>query len=276
MELTPDGRSAYEAKEWFMFVDGASNQARSGAGNNNQEEYEALLVGMRLARELEAKVLTTKSDSKLVTGQVNGEYQVRDPQLIKYWERALKMAATFKKFTLLHVPRDQNKRADLLSKLASTQKRGQQRLFIHENLSESTTDKREVCCIEEKRTWMSPFLEYLKEDRLSSDVVKAKEVVKEASKYTLVGQQLYRKGFSFPLLRCEVHEGTCRTHIGGRALTIKITKANYYWPTLKHECMEYMKKCNKCQKFMEPHKVPQNSYTRSLHLGHFSNREWIS
>ncbi|RDX72675.1 hypothetical protein CR513_47801, partial [Mucuna pruriens] len=42
--------------------------------NNNQVEYEALLPGMRLAKELEAKTLTTKSDSKLVTGQVNGEY----------------------------------------------------------------------------------------------------------------------------------------------------------------------------------------------------------
>ncbi|RDX92246.1 hypothetical protein CR513_25654, partial [Mucuna pruriens] len=47
-----------------------------------------------------------------------------------------------------------------------------------------------------------------------------------------MGQQLYRKGFSFPLLRCmdeeefeyviyEVHEDVYRTHKGGRALASK-------------------------------------------------------
>ncbi|RDX96222.1 hypothetical protein CR513_21143, partial [Mucuna pruriens] len=47
--------------------------------NNNQVEYEALLAGMKLVRELWAQILTAKSDSKLVTGQVNGDYQARDP-----------------------------------------------------------------------------------------------------------------------------------------------------------------------------------------------------
>ncbi|RDX87999.1 hypothetical protein CR513_30459, partial [Mucuna pruriens] len=61
----------------------------------NQVEYEALLAGMRLARKLEVKKLKAKSDSKLVTRQVNGEYQARDPQLTKYWERAMKMAFAF-------------------------------------------------------------------------------------------------------------------------------------------------------------------------------------
>ncbi|RDX83981.1 Retrovirus-related Pol polyprotein from transposon 17.6, partial [Mucuna pruriens] len=96
----------------------------SGA-TNNQAECEALLADMKLARELQAKVLTTKSNLKLVTSQVNGEYQARDPRLTKYWEKAMKMEVAFEKFTLLHVPQEHNERADLLSELASTQKRGQ-------------------------------------------------------------------------------------------------------------------------------------------------------
>ncbi|RDX84096.1 hypothetical protein CR513_34905, partial [Mucuna pruriens] len=36
--------------------------------NNNQAEYEVLLVGMKLAKELEVRTLTAKSDLKLVTG----------------------------------------------------------------------------------------------------------------------------------------------------------------------------------------------------------------
>ncbi|RDX87155.1 hypothetical protein CR513_31406, partial [Mucuna pruriens] len=61
---------------------------------------------MKLAKELEAKILTANSDSKLVTGQVNGEYQFRDPQLIKYLEKAIRMATTFEKFTLHHMPQE--------------------------------------------------------------------------------------------------------------------------------------------------------------------------
>ncbi|RDX93046.1 rnhA, partial [Mucuna pruriens] len=140
-ELSPEDRPSVEEGEWYLSVDGSTNQAGSGAGvilegpggvlveqslhfdfraSNNQAEYEALLAGMRLARDLEAKILITKSDSKLVIGQVNNEYQTRDPQLSKYKERVVKLAADFEKFRLVHVPREQNERADLLAKLAST------------------------------------------------------------------------------------------------------------------------------------------------------------
>jgi len=48
--------------------------------NNNQAEYEALIVSMLLAKELGAQSLLVKSDLLLVTGQVTGEYQAKDPQ----------------------------------------------------------------------------------------------------------------------------------------------------------------------------------------------------
>ncbi|RDX85437.1 hypothetical protein CR513_33382, partial [Mucuna pruriens] len=65
-----------------------------------------------------------------------------------------------------------------------------------------------------------------REDRLPSDPTKVKKLVRDASKYIVVGEQLYRRGFSFPLLRCvegeksmyviwKVHEGVCGTYIGG-------------------------------------------------------------
>ncbi|RDX97278.1 hypothetical protein CR513_19963, partial [Mucuna pruriens] len=59
----------------------------------------------------------------------------------------------------------------------------------------------------------------------------------------------------------EVHEGICGTHIGGRALASKIARAGYYWPTLRRDCMEYVKRCDKCQRFAEGHRAP----TKRLH-----------
>ncbi|RDX90400.1 rnhA, partial [Mucuna pruriens] len=164
--------------------------------SNNQAEYEALLAGMRLALEIEAKRLTVKSDSKLVTGQVNGEYQAKDPKLAKYWERAMTMAASFDSFTLLHVPRDQNEIADLLAKLASTRKKGLQRSVIYENLSAPTIDKPEVQHNERRETWMDPIIEYLKNGKLPDDSAGSLKIRKEAPKYTPVEQHLYRREFS--------------------------------------------------------------------------------
>ncbi|RDY02800.1 rnhA, partial [Mucuna pruriens] len=73
--------------------------------SNNQAEYEELLARMKLARELGTQVLTTKSNSQLVTLQVNKEYEAKDPHLMKYWDRARKQAVLFEKFTLIHVLR---------------------------------------------------------------------------------------------------------------------------------------------------------------------------
>ncbi|RDY03048.1 hypothetical protein CR513_13388, partial [Mucuna pruriens] len=144
-EMTAGSEEVEVNNGWFLSVDGASNQTGSGAevilegpngvliepsvqfefkARNNQAEYEALLVGMILVKELEAKILTAKSDSKLITGQVNREYHAKDSQLMKYLDRATKMAATFEKFMLHHMPREKNERANLLSKLATSQKRG--------------------------------------------------------------------------------------------------------------------------------------------------------
>ncbi|RDX88936.1 Tf2-11, partial [Mucuna pruriens] len=128
-------------------------------------------------------------------------------------------------------------------------------------------DKSKVQHNEGRETWMNPIIEYLKNGKLLEDSADSLKIQKEASKYTLIEQRLYRRGFSYPLLRCvdndevlyiiqEVHEGICGTHIGGRALVGKIARAGYYWPTLKTDCMDYVKKCDKCQKFADVHQAP--------------------
>ena len=63
--------------------------------------------------------MLAKSDSLLVTGQVTGEYQAKDPQMVAYLEYVHVLKETFE---LVHVPREQNARASLLAKLASSGK----------------------------------------------------------------------------------------------------------------------------------------------------------
>ncbi|RDY10411.1 hypothetical protein CR513_05079, partial [Mucuna pruriens] len=125
IELALVDQGNNNGKEWFIYVDRALNQRGSGAGvilespdkvlieqslhfkfkaKNNQVEYKALLAGMKLAGELRAQILMVKSDFKLVIIQVNKDYQERKPQLIIYWDKVTKLATSFEKFTLLHIP----------------------------------------------------------------------------------------------------------------------------------------------------------------------------
>jgi len=80
-----------------------------------------------------------KGDSLLVTGQITGEYQAKDPQMVAYLGYVQVLKGSFAVFELVHVPREQNARADLLAKLASSGKWGKQRIVTHETLKTSRT-----------------------------------------------------------------------------------------------------------------------------------------
>ncbi|XP_068463951.1 uncharacterized protein [Phaseolus vulgaris] len=146
-KLSPGGnpQEMELGSQWMLSVDGSSNQQGSGAGiilegpngvlieqalrftfkvSNNQVEYEALIAGMLLAKEMGAQSLLAKSDSQLVTGQVTGEYQAKDPQMAMSLRYVEVLKGAFDAFELVHVPREQNARADLLAKMASSGKRG--------------------------------------------------------------------------------------------------------------------------------------------------------
>ena len=89
---------------------------------------------MLLAKEMGAQNLLVKSDSQLITGQVSGEFQAKDPQMAAYLKYVQLLKGAFNALELIHVPREQNARADLLAKLASSGKGGRQRTVIQETL----------------------------------------------------------------------------------------------------------------------------------------------
>ena len=55
---------------------------------NNAAEYEALLTGLRLAIKVRAEHLKIYSDSQLVVNQVKGTYQVKEPSIVYYVQKA--------------------------------------------------------------------------------------------------------------------------------------------------------------------------------------------
>lgn len=90
---------------------------------NNQAAYEALIVGLHLATELEVTKLTCKTDSWLVVGQLNGEYEVRETFLQQYFHFVQNLLTKFDEVSFQHVRRENNTRADALSPLATTKQK---------------------------------------------------------------------------------------------------------------------------------------------------------
>ncbi|XP_026428928.1 uncharacterized protein LOC113324859 [Papaver somniferum] len=94
-----------EEERWTMFFDGSSYDSYGGAGivfetpnkellsfafklyfecSNNVAEYEALILGLRLEEELNMGSIDVKGDSKLVTNQISGDFQVKESHLAPY------------------------------------------------------------------------------------------------------------------------------------------------------------------------------------------------
>ena len=51
---------------------------------NNEAEYEGILTGLRLGKALRATNLLVQNDSKLVIGQIKGEYEEKEERMQKY------------------------------------------------------------------------------------------------------------------------------------------------------------------------------------------------
>ncbi|RWV96468.1 hypothetical protein GW17_00040816 [Ensete ventricosum] len=60
------------------------------------------------------------TDYQLVVVQVSGNYEAREPIMIKYMIEVRRLASTFKHFAISRIPRVDNSRVDALAKLAST------------------------------------------------------------------------------------------------------------------------------------------------------------
>ena len=88
--------------------------------SNNELEYEALLSGIELATAVSIDKLLIQSDSQLDVGQVNEEFESRDPRMEKYVSRVKQRLGSFLIWKLEHVPREYNDKANALAAVAAS------------------------------------------------------------------------------------------------------------------------------------------------------------
>ncbi|GJW62960.1 reverse transcriptase domain-containing protein [Tanacetum coccineum] len=152
---------------WTLFTDGSSCIDGSGAGliltspegaeftyalrfqfiaSNNEAEYEALLARLRT-------------------------YIAKEENMIKYLEKVKSLVSGFASFLIRQVLRSHYKKADALSKIASTSFAHLSKQVLVEVLQEKSIQEREVAAVveEEGPTWITPITEYLKDGVLPDD-----------------------------------------------------------------------------------------------------------
>ncbi|XP_017431870.1 uncharacterized protein LOC108339241 [Vigna angularis] len=246
--------------EWSLYVDGASGRTVSGAGivlegpNGFLLELEALVAGLELAKDMGAKRITCRTDSELVVGQMNGTFQVREERLLRYFQRATELTRTFDKVAIQHIPREQNTRADLLSKLSSGREIGQLTTVVRQVLLQPSVECSVVS--DGGKDWRTEIKEIM--TRQDEGRTVGPSDAKKVARYLMVGDDLYRRGFSSPLLKClgeaethyvmdELHNGICGLHTGWRTLNARLLRAGYYWPTMEADTKAFVQKCISCQ-----------------------------
>lgn len=201
-----------------------------------------------MALEWRITELHIYDNSQLVVNQVNNEYQTKDDKLIPYKKLIDALRNYFTFVTFQQIPRAEKKVVDAMATLASILQLQEHELrfeFLVEELCHPTydsSDNQVICTIVgNDSSRYATIFSYLHDQVIpETHTCKQKcQLLRNASHYTFVSSDLYRKGLDGMLLGCleleefekalaKVHDGICGAHSNGLALAQKLLRMGYY------------------------------------------------
>jgi hypothetical protein len=103
---------------------------------------------------------------------------------------------------------------------------------------------------------MLPLLECIRDSEKTTN----KKIKRQALKYMLLDDDLYRRTIDGVLLKClgeeeakvavrEVHDGICGVHQLTHKMNWLLQRVGFYWPTMMDDCIKYQRGCKACQRF---------------------------
>ena len=218
-----DGQGAEDMRQWNIYTDGSSIRRAGGASvviqtskgdkiecmirldfptTNNEVEYEALVAGLDLAKAAGAENMVVHCDSQVVTSQINGGYECKNERMKRYLEE-VKYRIGDLEVKFVQIPRDENERAYHLAKVASAEfvlVPEQVLSFVQIfSLIDDGTNMQEVYS---ERNWTTSLISYLRTGVLLDRKDAARKLKVQASRFVLIKDVLYKRGFSRPYLRC--------------------------------------------------------------------------
>ncbi|XP_050257778.1 uncharacterized protein LOC126702949 [Quercus robur] len=247
---------------------------------NNEAEYEALIAGLDLVKAAGAVRVVIHCDSQVDTNQVNSDYECKGERMKKYLEQ-VKRRVDDLQAKIVQISSGENEQVDHLAKAALAE------LMITPNKVLSFVqlspliDPIHMQEIGSESNWTTPLVFYLKNGALLDSKEAARKLKVKATRFVLISDVLYKRGFSCPFLRClsleemyydmrEVHEGIYGNHSRSRSLVHKLIRAGYYWPTMQKDAQAYVKACDKCQRFSNIIRQPTEELTPMTASGPFA------
>lgn len=121
---------------WLIMVERSCSEQGSGAGvvirspngvkvsyvvkfefqvMSNQAEYEAFIIGLKLAHVLRAEKVEIRADSQLVCNQLNENFQARGEKMKLYLKKTKQIVGLFQEVEIKQIAR-----ADILARMAAT------------------------------------------------------------------------------------------------------------------------------------------------------------
>ena len=196
IEKLPQSETRLDSLDWWTLnIDEVSSKTGAGVGlqlkspsgdkiehairlgfsaSNNEPEYKAILAGLELAAALFADKLLVKSDSQLVVGQVNEEFESRDPRMEKYVSRVKQRLSSFPAWKLEHIPRNSNEKADALAFVVASLPITEHKLLPIYYQPASTIASPQINEVDKDLpSWMDPITLYLSTGQLPSERDKA-------------------------------------------------------------------------------------------------------
>ncbi|XP_026458675.1 uncharacterized protein LOC113359219 [Papaver somniferum] len=265
-EYIPEEVAAADVENpWTMFFDGSSYGTVGGAGvvfeaprgellsysfkldfrcSNNVDEYEALILGLRIAKEINLGSVEVKCDSILVTNQVNGDFHVKEPHLAPYRaeaQRLMKQTGS----TLDHTGRGGNNHEYASATLTINVK------LIGEEEGTVTIRRKKL-----PNTW--------KEDRSFEEADDWRRIYIEDLTQMDEGRVIPTQ----PLKKFVIIQGALYYRAAGGSLARKLQRLGVYWPSMSAQVAVLQDSCADCQTPPQPAEVctAEEVYSRQPYI----------
>lgn len=180
----------------------------------------------------------------------------------QYVVKVRALLARFREWSITHIPREDNAEVDALANLgSSTEIQGSKSGTVVQLMNSALDiDYYEVNSTSLVWDWINEIIDYLEHGKLPEEPQASRALCAKTARYSFKKSQLCRKSFQGSLARClgaskanyvmrEVHERICGNHSGADSLVLKLVRAGYYWPRMEQDAKDFIRKCDKCQRY---------------------------
>ena len=163
---------------------------------NNEVEYEALVARLDFVKAASAENMIVHCDSQVITSQINGDYECINERIKKYLEEVKNRISSLE-VKFVQIPREENECADRLAKAASAEfVSASKQVLSFVQISSLIDDGAQMEEINFKENWTTPLIAYLRSGILPDGKDVARKLKVQASRFVLIRDVLYKRGFS--------------------------------------------------------------------------------